>query len=75
MKFFRAVEECFQLIRREPEFQERIRGDYRRAIVRRYPYAVIYQFVPDQNLVKIYTVFHCSQDPAKLIERLPPSAD
>ena len=37
--------------------------NYRRAIVRRFPYVIFYEVV--DRTVMVYAVFHCSQDPDK----------
>jgi plasmid stabilization system protein ParE len=37
--------------------------DLRRALVRRFPYAVFYEVEPER--IVVYAVFHCSQDPDK----------
>ncbi len=39
--FLEAVDSCIRLLQRSPEIHESVRGDYRRALVRRYPYAII----------------------------------
>lgn len=41
---------------------------YRRALVRRFPYAIFYEYF--ENVTTIYAVFHCSQDPKKWRDRL-----
>jgi plasmid stabilization system protein ParE len=43
-------------------------GDYRRALVRRFPYVIFY--VVEAERIVVYAVFHCSQDPAKWKARL-----
>jgi plasmid stabilization system protein ParE len=47
----------------------KVHKDYRRGLVRRFPYAVFYECVGDA--VTIYCVFHTSQDPQKWHKRLP----
>ena len=42
---------------------------YRRALLRRFPYAIFYEHTGD--LVPVYSVFHTSQNPAKWRQRLP----
>jgi plasmid stabilization system protein ParE len=42
--------------------------EFRRALVRRFPYEVFYE--PSEDCITIYAVFHCSQDPAKWQARL-----
>jgi plasmid stabilization system protein ParE len=41
---------------------------YRRALVRKYPYAVFYEY--SGNQVTVYAVFHTSRDPEKWRRRL-----
>jgi plasmid stabilization system protein ParE len=68
-EFLRCVEACIQSIRRNPEAYSVVHGSYRRALVRRFPYAVFYEYAEDT--VTIYAIFHCSQDPQKWRVRLP----
>jgi plasmid stabilization system protein ParE len=42
--------------------------DYRRALVRRFPYAVFYQHV--ESTLTVYAVMHTSRDPKNWRERL-----
>jgi len=44
--------------------------DYRRALLRKFPYAVFYTYDEEKDTVKVYCIFHTSRDPKKLIERL-----
>ncbi len=67
-EFLSCVEACFQRICRAPEMHAKVHEDYRRALVRRFPYAIFY--VPNGNTVTIYSVFHTSRDPDKWRERL-----
>lgn len=53
---------------RTPEMHQKIYADYRRALVRRFPYAIFYEYVDEAVIV--YTVFHTSQDPDKWRTRL-----
>jgi plasmid stabilization system protein ParE len=67
--FARRVEACIERICRMPTAYEKIHENYRRAIVRRFPYAVIYDY--EDDVVTVYCIFHTSQDPAKWRRRLP----
>ena len=69
MRFLRNVNECFQVICRSPKAFACIHEQYRRHVVRRFPYVVIYEC--DDDTVTVYSVFHCSQDPSKWRRRLP----
>ncbi|MEM8642625.1 MAG: type II toxin-antitoxin system RelE/ParE family toxin [Cyanobacteria bacterium P01_G01_bin.54] len=67
--FLRCVDACFQTIRRNPKMYQVTHENYRRAVVRHFPYAVFYEY--SEMVVLIYAVFHCSQDPQKWRSRLP----
>jgi len=56
-------------MRRNPELYESAHEQYRRALMHRFPYAIIYEYVP--GTITIYSIFHCSQDPEKWRSRLP----
>jgi plasmid stabilization system protein ParE len=68
-EFLRCLDACLQKIRRFPEMYPVVKENYRRGLVRRFPYAVFYENSPDA--VTIYGVFHSSSDPDKWRQRLP----
>jgi plasmid stabilization system protein ParE len=45
-----------------------VHEDFRRALIRRFPYAVFYE--QSDAIVTIYAVFHTSRDPEKWRRRL-----
>jgi len=47
----------------------KVHEDYRRGLVRRFPYAVFYESVED--VVTIYCIFHTAREPQKWRDRLP----
>jgi plasmid stabilization system protein ParE len=67
--FLTRVQACLTVLQRFPEMHARVHGDYRRALVRKFPYAIFYEYA--DNRVTIYSVFHTSQDPEKWKRRLP----
>jgi plasmid stabilization system protein ParE len=68
-EFLSCLDACIERICRSPELHAKVYEDYRRALIRRFPYAVFYEFTG--AAVFIYCVFHTSQDPSKWRERLP----
>ena len=66
--FLSRVDACIQALLRRPEMHPTVLEDYRRALVRRFPYAVFYEFSNDR--VTVYTVSHTSRDPEKWRQRL-----
>ncbi|MGL4550350.1 MAG: type II toxin-antitoxin system RelE/ParE family toxin [Gemmataceae bacterium] len=67
--FLTSVDACIQRIRRLPESNAKVHEDYRRGLVRRFPFAVFYEFAGEA--VTVYCVFHTSRDPEKWRARLP----
>jgi hypothetical protein len=46
-----------------------VHENYRRGLVRRFPYSVFYEYANDT--VTVYCIFHHSRDPGKWRRRLP----
>jgi plasmid stabilization system protein ParE len=67
-EFLDCVDACIQGICRMPELHAKVHEDYRRALVRRFPYAVFYEYAEEK--VVIYSIFHASRDPQKWRNRL-----
>ena len=67
-EFMACVEVCFQAIARAPEIHPIVHEAYRRGLMRRFPYAVFYEYSGDR--VTVYCVFHTARDPAKWRQRL-----
>ena len=44
----------------------------RRALIRRFPYGVIYLPVPEQNSIVVLAVLHCGRDPKLWRQRSKP---
>jgi plasmid stabilization system protein ParE len=68
-EFLTAVDASIQAIARNPESYQILYKTYRRAVVRRFPYAVLYEVTATEII--IYAVFDCRQSPEKWQERLP----
>jgi toxin ParE1/3/4 len=62
-EFTRAVRAAFALISRNPEQFPRVRGDVRRALVRRFPYAVYY--IAEDDQISILAVIHTRRHPRR----------
>jgi len=67
-EFLGCVDACIQAICRMPERHARVHEDYRRALLRRFPYALFYEY--SEGKVTIYSTFHASRDPNKWRDRL-----
>ncbi len=67
--FLTCVDACIQQICRHPGLGTPIYKSYRRALVRRFPYAVFFEF--DNATITVYCIFHTARDPNRWRQRLP----
>ncbi|MEI8188729.1 MAG: type II toxin-antitoxin system RelE/ParE family toxin [candidate division NC10 bacterium] len=68
-EYLSCVDACIEAIRRTPEMHAVVHENYRRGLVRRFPYAVFYEY--EEGRVTVYGIFHTSRDPDKWHQRLP----
>jgi plasmid stabilization system protein ParE len=68
-EFLSAVDASMERIRREPATCARVHEEYRRALIRRFPYAIFFECA--ETAVTVYALFHTSRDPEKWRLRLP----
>lgn len=66
--FLRCVEACLLMALRHPHMYPVATDDFRRALIRRFPFEMFYE--PHRDGLVVYSVFHCSQDPKKWQKRL-----
>lgn len=59
--FLAAVGTCIASIRRTPEAYQLVDPTMRRALLRRFPYAVFYEMGADE--IVVYAVFRCARNP------------
>ena len=67
-EFLSSVDASIESICRQPEMYPVVHESFRRSLIRRFPYAVFYEYA--ERAVKIYAVFHTSRDPNKWRQRL-----
>lgn len=60
-EFIRMFRIVVAEIIRNPNIFQRVYGEYRRALLRRFPFALYY--TRQDNLVIVTGVFHCARDP------------
>lgn len=70
LEFLRSVEAVLQSIQRLPLSHPVVHEHYRRAFLRKFPFALFYEVEEGEGLCVVYSVFHCSQEPAKWRARL-----
>ena len=67
-EFLSSVDACLAGIRRHPDMHPVVHEHFRRALTRRFPYAIFYE--RSGEFVTIYAVFHTSRDPDRWRQRL-----
>lgn len=72
IEFLRCVETALLSIQRMPLIYPVVYESYRRALLRRFPFAIFFEIDDASNRCVVYSVFHCSQDPEKWRKRLHP---
>jgi toxin ParE1/3/4 len=67
-EFLRCLDRTYALIAAHPLHYPVRFDSFRRILVRRFPYAVYFEHA--EQTVFVHYVFHCAQDPEKLVRRL-----
>jgi len=67
-EFLRAVDVALAGLLRMPERCPRVRQECRRALLRRFPYAIF--FIPTPEVVSVIACLHVSRDPRRWHERV-----
>ena len=62
------MDACMESIRRQPAIYAFAYQSYRRALIRRFPYAIFFE--SSEATITVYAVFHTARDPQKWRERL-----
>ena len=70
-RFLHDLEITYAAIARTPKNFQPLRDGFRRAILRRFPYAIFFEF--NAELVVVHSVFHCSRNPDVWHRRLTKS--
>ena len=65
--FMRAVDAAIAAIGRNPDQYQIVKGQVRRAVLRRFPYSLIY--VASEHEVTVLACFHGRRNPQRWIER------
>jgi len=66
--FLRIFYACVSDIQRNPLFYSKVHNDFRRFLLRRFPYAVYFRIEGDQIIV--FALFHCARNPESVQDSL-----
>jgi toxin ParE1/3/4 len=62
-EFVRVVDAAFSAIQRNPSQFPLVHGEVRRAVLRRFPYAIL--FIESEEAIVVLSVFHSRRDPER----------
>ncbi len=68
VEFLRTLDACIESIRRDPLLYPAVRSEVRQAVLRRFPYSVIYTVREDE--IVVIACFHGRRDPKRWQDRL-----
>ena len=66
--FIRLFYACSEELPRYPFLYPEIYGEFRRRLLRRFPYSIYYRVIDSE--VVIFGLFHCARDPINISEML-----
>ena len=66
--FLRLFYACSEELRRNPFLFQKIHGEFRRRLLRRFPYSIYFRIV-DYEII-VFGLFHCARDPIKIYNKL-----
>jgi plasmid stabilization system protein ParE len=69
LEFLTCVDACLQSICRNPQVYARVADKTRRALVRRFPYAVFFE--EGDGRITVYAICHTAQHPSRWKLRVP----
>ncbi|MDR3696382.1 type II toxin-antitoxin system RelE/ParE family toxin [Mucilaginibacter sp.] len=62
-RFVEDVFKAFNSISRNPEFYPKKKGNNREFVMRKFPFVIVYEYLPKQDSVFILHIFHTSRNP------------
>lgn len=67
-EFLRVFYACSQELTRNPTIHQEVHREFRRCLLRRFPYAIYFRIKDDRVIV--FGLFHCARDPRRLRREL-----
>jgi plasmid stabilization system protein ParE len=64
-RFLDTIQRKLQLIQQFPERYPKRKKSFREAIVKTFPYIIVYTFYKSENTIVVNTIFHAKQSPKK----------
>ena len=72
MRFQENINDQLNRIVRNPLLYSKKRGDHREAMVKTFPYLIVYKLLAKDKLIFVSAIFHVSRNPKKKYRRVVP---
>ncbi|MEQ1677477.1 MAG: type II toxin-antitoxin system RelE/ParE family toxin [Chitinophagaceae bacterium] len=69
-RFLEKVKQKLSQIESHPENFGKIQGELRTAKVDKFPYAIVFEFLPRKKVIHISSIYHSKRNPRKKFRRL-----
>jgi len=70
-RFIDAIQKKLLLIQQFPERYPKRKKSFREAIVKTFPYIIVYSFYKKERTIIVHTIFHSSRQPRKKYNPIP----
>ena len=71
LRFIDVVKHKLELIRDDPERSPKRKGNFREAVVKIFPFVIIYVYYKKEKMITVNSIFHTSQNPRKKFRKKP----
>jgi toxin ParE1/3/4 len=69
IKFIDVIRNKLEFIKKHPEKNPKRKGQFREAVVRVFPFTIIYTLYKKEGLITVNSIFHSSRNPNKKYKR------
>ena len=64
-RFIEVIERKLEIIQEHPERNSRRKGNFREAVIKIFPYVIVYTFYKEDWIITVNSIFHTSRSPKK----------
>ena len=69
LRFIEVIKHKLEIIQRYPERNPKRNGNFREAIVKTFPYIIIYTVYKNEKIITINSIFHTSRNPKRKLKK------
>ncbi len=69
LRFIEIIKRKLEIILEHPERNARKKGGFREAVVKTFPYIIVYTFYKKESVITISSIFHTSRNPRQKFKK------